>query len=88
MKSILGLVAALCMLTIAVATPAVAVDNSISALCRADNAGSTYQRPGGFCEAVAVNKSMVGQSGDKRPDCAAGEELNPAPPPKCIPSTI
>ncbi len=45
--------------TLTMASPVLAVDNSISALCRADAAGNTYQRPGGFCDAVASNKSLA-----------------------------
>lgn len=63
----------------------VAVDNSISALCRPENAGDAAQRPGGFCDAVAAysTKSVYGD-GFKAP-CPAGEEPNPSPPPACIP---
>ena len=43
----------------AIASPAIAVDNSISAYCGADYAGSAYQRPGGFCDAVASNRTML-----------------------------
>ncbi len=39
----------------------VAIDNTISALC--DGSDSAYNRPGGFCDAVAVNKSMVSGPG-------------------------
>ena len=39
--------------------PTFAVDNTITPLCRAENAGNTYQRPGGFCDAVANNKTML-----------------------------
>lgn len=59
----------------------VAVDNSISTLCQ-PGADESYSRPGGFCEAVAVNKSMVSGPGS---GCPAGTMPNPAPPPKCIP---
>lgn len=62
----------------------VAVDNSISTLCQ-PGADESYSRPGGFCEAVAVNKSMVSGPGNGT-YCPGGYEPNPAPPPKCIPS--
>ena len=52
MKYLLALVL---MLT---AMPALAVDNSITAHCR-EGAPDSYSRPGGFCEAVANNKSLV-----------------------------
>lgn len=51
------------------ATPSFAVDNTISPLCRSENAGNTYQRPGGFCDAVASRGSQ-GLSGGTR--CPAG----------------
>ena len=62
----------------------VAVDNTISALCRAENAGNTYQRPGGFCDQVATNKPLGSHSGGPSM-CPAGTVHNPAPPPACIP---
>lgn len=58
MKIIATAIAVL-LLSTAGASPVLAVDNSITPICRADAAGNTYQRPGGFCEAVASNKSMV-----------------------------
>lgn len=59
-KSILGALAALALLASpALVTPAFAVDKSISAFCGPDYAGTGYQRPGGFCDAVANNKTML-----------------------------
>lgn len=50
--------------------PAFAVDNSISAYCGTDYAGTGYQRPGGYCDQVASNKSLLDQ---KRPTpCPVG----------------
>ena len=57
-------------LSIAV-SPSFAVDNSISTLCRADNAGTSYQRPGGFCDAVKAYGSQ-GLSGGGR--CPVGTD--------------
>lgn len=55
---LLSIFAAILMLAMS-AAPSMAVDNSISAYCGADYAGSAYQRPGGFCDAVANNKTML-----------------------------
>ncbi|WP_423068005.1 hypothetical protein [Devosia sp. CN2-171] len=41
-----------------VATPAFAVDTSISALCGPDGPES-YKRPGGYCEQIGSNNSLV-----------------------------
>ena len=58
--NLLGLLAAIALFASpAMIAPAFAVDNTISNLCRADHAGSSYQRPGGFCDQVASNKSLV-----------------------------
>ena len=64
------------------ATPVFAVDNSISALCRA-GAPEAYSRPGGFCEAVANNKSMVTKSGSAG-KCPANT-VSSHEPPGCFP---
>ncbi len=65
-KSILGTLAALALLASpGLVAPAFAVDNSISTLCRAENAGTGYQRPGGFCDAVKAYGSQ-GLSGGGR----------------------
>lgn len=61
-----------------------AVDNSISALCR-PGAAESYSRPGGFCDAVAVLKSMASGNSSGGPHCLVGEVPNPTPPPACIP---
>jgi len=66
----------------AMSSPSLAVDNSISALCRA-GAPESYSRPGGFCEAVANNKTMLPPGTPF--SCPVGYEPNPTPPPKCIP---
>lgn len=61
-------IAAIALLAIgmsSVSVPSFAVDNSISALCRADQAGGGYQRPGGFCDAVKAYGSQ-GLSGSGR----------------------
>lgn len=55
---------------LAPAAPVFAVDNSISAFCGAEYAGSGYQRPGGYCDQVASTKSLLDQ---KRPTpCGIG----------------
>ena len=54
--------------SLAVATPTFAVDNSISKLCR-DGAPESYSRPGGYCDAVASNKSLA--SGTRGVTCPA-----------------
>lgn len=59
MNRILSLAAAVAFLTLSSVAPTFAVDNTISKYCRADQAGNTYQRPGGFCDAVANNKTML-----------------------------
>lgn len=41
-----------------VATPAFAVDTSISALCGPDGP-EAYKRPGGYCEQIGSNNSLV-----------------------------
>lgn len=41
-----------------VATPAFAVDTNISALCGADGP-EAYKRPGGYCDQIGENKSLV-----------------------------
>jgi hypothetical protein len=41
-----------------VATPALAVDTDISALCGPD-APEAYKRAGGYCEQIGENKSLV-----------------------------
>ena len=46
----------------------VAVDSSISAYCTDAYAGSAYQRPGGFCDAVADNKSLLDSKSSRCPD--------------------
>jgi hypothetical protein len=60
----------------------VAVDNSISTLCR-PGASESYSRPGGFCDAVAANALSARGNGGHQ--CPVGYEPNPAPPPACIP---
>ena len=50
-----------------IATPTFAVDNSISALCRA-GAPEAYSRPGGYCEQVASNKSLLDSKKARCPD--------------------
>ncbi len=52
MKTLIALAFAVTSLSMTIAAPAFAVDNSISTLCRA--ADSPYMRPGGFCDAVAA----------------------------------
>ena len=52
------LISTLVVLAPLMASPAFAVDNSISKLCR-DGAPESYSRPGGYCDAVANNKSMA-----------------------------
>lgn len=61
-------------------SPVLAVDNSISPLCVS---GSEYTRAGGFCDAVAGNKTMLPQNSSD--GCYNGEVANPNAPPKCIP---
>ena len=85
MNRIVSFIAALAVValgSLALATPSLAVDPTISALCR-DGAPEAYSRPGGVCEIIASNKSLAptGSGGG----CPAGFEHNPAPPPKCIP---
>ena len=63
------------------ASPTFAVDKSISALC--DGSDTGYNRPGGFCDQVASNKSLAGTHGAQ---CSYGYVLNGAPPPKCVPA--
>lgn len=63
------------------AFPVAAVDNSISALCR-PGAPEAYSRPGGYCEIIASNKSLMPPG----TPCPVGMYPNPNPPPKgCIP---
>ena len=81
MKTLIALAFAAASMSFAIATPAMAVDNDISALCRADAAGNSYQRAGGFCDQVASNKSLVGTHAAH---CPFGYELNNASPPKCV----
>lgn len=54
---------ALLALGLVASSPTFAVDNSISPLCRSTD--SAYQRPGGFCDAVASRGSQ-GVSGGTR----------------------
>lgn len=56
----------------AIAPPAFAVDSSISALCRA-GADDAYSRPGGFCDQVASNASLLDSKGS---ECHDGYEWN------------
>lgn len=64
----LAIIAALALL--APVAPAFAVDNSISAYCGADYAGSGYQRPGGYCSQVASTKSLL--DGKRPTPCPEG----------------
>lgn len=80
-------IAAIALLTIGMsiaAFPSFAVDNSISSLCRADQAGAGHQRPGGFCDAVKGYGNSAAGDGVKLA-CPYGEETNPSPPPACLP---
>lgn len=66
------------LLSAAMATPvapALAVDNSISAYCGADYAGTGYQRPGGYCSQLTSNKSLADTSGVE--PCPAGFVRDP-----------
>jgi hypothetical protein len=68
----------------------VAVDNSISKFCRAEFAGSGYQRPGGFCDVIkAYHKTPTGDGNVKQIEnpCPSGEiPTDYGPPPVCIPA--
>ncbi len=44
--------------TLVASAPAFAVDTSISALCGPEGA-EAYKRPGGYCEQIAANQSLV-----------------------------
>lgn len=62
------------------APAAFAVDNSIDQLCRA-GAPASYSRPGGYCEQVASNKSLLPLGNGKwcAPDADPGD-LHYCPP--------
>ena len=62
-------------------TMTLAVDNTITANCRA-GAPEAFSRPGGFCAQVASNKSLADTTDHA---CPAGYKVNNAPPPKCLP---
>lgn len=70
----LRLLAAAALALASFSAPTLAVDNTISSLCRADHAGSGYQRPGGFCDHVAAYGSQgLGSSGVV---CPSGTEYD------------
>lgn len=75
MKRLLS-AAVLAVSMLAAATPAgfAAVDNQIDPLCRADHAGSGYQRPGGYCDLLANNWSLT-PTGSGNPSCAGEHEV-------------
>lgn len=59
MKNIIALALVAASLTaFPVATPAFAVDTGISALCGPD-APDGYKRPGGYCDQIGSNKSLL-----------------------------
>ncbi|MBN9314353.1 MAG: hypothetical protein J0I99_01295 [Devosia sp.] len=59
MKNIVALaLVAASLVAFPVITPSLAVDTSISALCGPDGPES-YKRPGGYCDQVGSNKSLV-----------------------------
>jgi hypothetical protein len=58
MKS-LSILAAAAFLALGAATPTFAVDNSISPLCDGAPEHAAYARPGGFCDAVASDKTLL-----------------------------
>ncbi len=75
MKHLIAASLALAMLT-AAAPASYAVDNSISPLCRAENAGTGYQRPGGFCDIIASYHKTPTGDGNKQ------QTRNPCPDPE------
>lgn len=71
MKVLAAVVLALSMMG-TFATPTFAVDSSISALCR-DGAPEAYSRPGGYCDQIADNKSLLDT---KSKNCPPGMKLS------------
>lgn len=82
----LSLLAAIAFLaSSAISAPVLAVDNSISVYCAAAYAGTGYQRPGGWCDQIAANKSIVATGGGSLLSCAEGYHNVPNDGLGCIP---
>lgn len=90
MKHLIAASLALAVLT-AAAPASFAVDNSISPLCHAENAGTGYQRPGGFCDIIkAYHKTPTGDGNKQQIEnpCEAGYIPETYGPLVCVESGI